>query len=142
MVRLEQIDALRKKIASSGATDRYIDREDELQIYRRGKSLNVEPPVVEALLNQMCRDNQWTLEKDVILDLRDRLEVATRGDHAIDRKRFEQCVNYAVRMNMPRKRAVELSVRYVLEHRLAIKTGLFGGDWFEPFRRQYLRGCD
>lgn len=142
MVRLEQIDALRKTIASSGATDRYIDRDDELLIYKKGKSLNVEPPIVEALLNQMCRDNQWILEKDVIRDLRDHLEVATRSDRAVDRKRFEQCVNYAVRMNMPRKRAVELSVRYVLEHRLAIKTGLFGGDWFEPLRRPCARRRD
>ena len=142
MVRLEQIDALRKTIASSGATDRYIDRDDERQIYKKGKSLNVEPPIVEALLNQMCRDNRWILEKDVIRDLRDQLEVATRSDGAVDRKRFEQCVNYAVRMNMPRKRAVDLSVRYVLRRRLAIKTGLFGGDWFGPLRRPYARRRD
>lgn len=142
MVRPEDIDALRKSIASSGATDRYIDRDDEFQIYKRGKSLNIEPPIVEALLNQMCRDNQWTMERDVIQDLRDHLEVATRDDGAIDRKRFAQCVNCAVRMNMPRKRAMELSAQYVLEHRLAIRKGLFGDDWFEPLRRLYGRRRD
>jgi hypothetical protein len=142
MVRPEQIDALRKTIASSGAPDRYLDRDDEFQIYKRAKSLNIDPPIVEALLNQMCRDNQWTLERDVIQDLRDHLEVATRDDGAIDRKRFLQCVNCAVRMNMPRKRAMELSVQYVLKHRLAIKKGLFGDDWFDPLRRLYGRRRD
>ena len=142
MARLEQIDALRKTIALLGATYGYIDRDDELDVYRKGKSLNVEPPIVEALLNQMCRDNQWTLEKDVIQDLRDNLEVATRRDGAIDEKRFKHCVNYAATMNMPRRRALELSVEYVLEHRLTVKKALWREDWFEPLRRRFGRRRD
>jgi hypothetical protein len=142
MARLEQIDALRKTIALLGATYAYIDRDDELEVYRKGKSLHVEPPIVEALLNQMCRDNQWTLEKDVIQDLRDNLEVATRRDGAIDEKRFKQCVNYAATMNMPRRRALELSVEYVLEHRLTVKKGLLREDWFAPLRRRFGRRRD
>ncbi|MFO7902476.1 MAG: hypothetical protein ACQESR_00945 [Planctomycetota bacterium] len=133
------IETLRKEIEGAGAPDAYIDEEEERHIFARGDGLGVDRATVEAVLNQICRDNGWIREKDVVPDLHDQLDEATRDDGVIDRREFEHCVNYAVAMNMPRKRAMEVSVKYVEDNKLSIKKGVFRTDWFKPLRDQYLR---
>jgi hypothetical protein len=137
MATYENIETIRKQIEAAGGPDRYIDEQEEKEIYQKGEGLGVDRATVEALLNQMCRDHRWTRELDVVPDLYDQLEEATKDDGVIDQKEFEHCVNYAVAMNMPRKRAMQLSVKFIQDNQLAIKKGWFGKDWFEPLRRQY-----
>lgn len=135
----EKIETLRKQIQGAGGPDRYIDAEEERAVFAKGESLEVDAATIEAVLNQMCRDNGWTRELDIIPDLHDQLEEATKDDGVIDQKEFEHSVNYAVAMNMPRKRAMQLSIKFIQDNRLAIKRGFFGKNWFEPLRRQYER---
>ena len=89
------------------------------------------------MLNLMCRDGGWTREMDIIDDLLDMLRETTSDDGAIDQKEWEHCINYAVAMNMPRKRAMQLGVKFVDDNRLKVKKKLFGGDWFKPLREHY-----
>jgi hypothetical protein len=137
MADSQNIDALRHKIASYGGPDRYIDTDEEADVFRTAESLGIGKPSAEALLNQMCLDGKWTREVHIIQDLYDVLEEATRDDGVIERNEFEHGVNYAVSMNMPRRRAMELCVQYINQHKLAIKKGWFGKNWFDEIRRQY-----
>ncbi len=139
MASSEDLGTLRKYIEGAGGPDRYVDEEEEQDIFQKGQSLKVDQPTVEAVLNQMCRDNGWTREKEIVADLYDHLDEATKDDGVVDQKEFEHSVNYAVAMNMPRKRAMELSVKFVQDNRLAIKKGFFGKNWFEPLLKQYER---
>jgi hypothetical protein len=139
MVDSEKMSRLQKMIETSGGPDKYIDAEEEREIFEHGSSLGIARETVEAVLNHYCRDRDWTREQEILCDLRDTLDEATRDDGAIDRGEFEHCVNYAVSMNMPRKRATELAVRYVSDHHLKIKKKLLQGDWFAPIRDQYGR---
>lgn len=131
-------DALKNEIQARGGPDKYIDVDEEQYIFKHGEKLGISSANVEAILNQMCQNNGWTRERDILQDLLDLLRETTHDDGAIDQKEFEHCVNYAVSMNMPRKRAMELSVKFVAEHKLKVKKRLFGKDWFDPLRKQYL----
>jgi hypothetical protein len=138
MVNPQQIESLRTAVESSGGPDKYIDSDEEASILARGKILGLDPHSIEAVVNEMCRERGWTREKDIIADLNDILQEATSDDGAIDQREFEHCVNYAVSMNMPRKRAMELCVQYIVKRRLAIKKKWLGKDWFAPLRSQYM----
>jgi hypothetical protein len=133
----DQLNRLRQEIESRGAPDNYIDEDEEATLFESGKRLGLDRDTVEALLNQMCQSNHWTREKDVVADLRDELSVVAGQSDGIDKKQFEHCVNFAVAMHMPRKRAVELSVRFVVQNQVRIKKGWLAKDWFLPLRRQY-----
>jgi hypothetical protein len=133
------VASLRADIEGKGAPDKYIDADEEREIYEKGEELGIQRPAVEAVLNQMCQSNSWTRELDIIDDVRDQLEEATKDDGVIDQREFEHCINYAVAMNMPRRRAMELSVEFIQANRLSIKKARFRKDWFEPLRQQYGR---
>lgn len=133
----ENLSSLRRKIEAYGGPDKYIDTDEEVDVFKSAESLGISKASTEALLNQMCLSGSWTREGQIVTDLHDVLEEATKDDGAIDQKEFEHCVNYAVSMHMPRRRAMELCVRYVGQHRLAIKKGWFGKNWFEEIRKQY-----
>src|SRR5687768_8838658 len=110
-----QEETLRKQIEAVGAPDRYVDADEEAGVFEQGKTLGFDTQQVEMLLNQMCRQNDWTREKDVVQDLYDQLEEATKDDGVISKGEFEHAVNYGVAMHMPRQRATDLSVRYILQ---------------------------
>ncbi|MDA7928929.1 hypothetical protein N9B54_03115 [Mariniblastus sp.] len=133
----ESIKKLRKLIQGFGSSDKYIDQNEEQDVFDKGQSLEIDRATIEAILNQICRDNGWIREKDIVPDIYDQLDEATMDDGVINRKEFDHSINYAVAMNMPRKRAMQLSVKYVLDKRLAIKKPFLGRDWFEALRRQY-----
>ena len=133
----EAIEKLRKEIEASGEVDKYIDADEEKAIYSKGDTLGLTSKRVESMLNLMCRDGGWTRELDIIDDLLDILRETTSDDGAIDQKEWEHCINYAVAMNMPRKRAMHLGVKFVSENRLKIKKKLLGGDWFKPLKEHY-----
>ena len=135
----EKLASLRNQIEASGGNDKYIDEDEEQQIYDKGKNLGIEKSLIDSLINLMCRDGGWTRELDIIDDLFDILNEATSDDQMIDQGEWDHCVNYAVAMNMPRKRVMELGVKFVLEKRLKVKKKMFGKDWFKPLVEHYSR---
>jgi len=135
--RSEEMEKLRTQIKASGGPDRFIDEVEEKQIFDKGRELGIKASTVEAHLNQLCTDNKWTREKEIIEDINDQLIEATKDDGAIDQKEFEHCINYAILLNMPRKRAMQLSVQFVMKEGLKIKKKWLGKDWFEPLKQKY-----
>jgi hypothetical protein len=133
----ESTKTLQKRIQGFGSSDRYIDHNEEQDLFGKGQSLGIDRATVEAILNQVSRDNGWDREKGNIPDIYDQLDEATMDDGVIDQKEFDHSINHAVAMNKPRKRAMQLSVKYVLDKQLSIKKSLLGQDWFAPLSRQY-----
>jgi hypothetical protein len=133
----EQLKQLRKVIMACGGPDKYIDVDEEADIHDKGKKIGIDRPRVEAILNQLCRNNQWTLENGIVEDLKNQVVESTKEVGAISEKHFVHCVNYAVSLNMPRQRALEITVRSIVKAKLDIKKKLFGKDCFEPLRRKY-----
>lgn len=141
MSTTQLIENLRNEIASCGGPDKYLDEDEERSLFERALKAGLDQDSIESVINQMCRDKGWTREKEIVLDLNDLLEGTTKDDGAIDNKEFDHCVNFAVNLNMPRRRAVELAVRFVERHQLKIKKSGFtwfggGADWFEPLRKR------
>jgi hypothetical protein len=132
----ESLAALRTEIEVFGGPDKYIDADEEAQVFERAKTLGIERPTAEALLNQMCLDGNWTREQEIVNDLQDLLDEAAKGG-AISKGDFEHCVNYAVSMNMPRRDAMQCAVKHIKSRSLNIKKGWIGKNWFEEIRRQY-----
>ena len=133
----EAIEKLRKEIEASGEIDKYIDAEEEEAIYSKADSLGICSTQVESMLNLMCRDGGWQRELEIRDDLYDILRETTSDDGAIDQKEWEHCINYAVSMKMPRKRAMHLGVKFVRDNRLTVKKRIFGPDWFKPLSEHY-----
>jgi hypothetical protein len=133
------LEELRSRIEASGEPDAYIDSDEEADIFRRGESLGLNRREVEAALHELCREHGWTRESELMKDLRDHLIAAARVDQVVSQKEFNHCVNYGVAMRMPRKRALTLCVRLVLEKEMRIKRSWlgFGPDWFGPLKRLY-----
>ena len=136
MSNREDLASLRREIEGFGGPDKYIDADEEAQVFEQAKSLGIERPNAEALLNQMCLDGNWMREQEILNDLHDLLNEAARNG-AVSKGDFEHCVNYAVSMNMPRRDAMQCSVKYIKSHSLSIKKGWLGKNWFEDIRRQY-----
>jgi hypothetical protein len=128
-----QIEELRNEINARAAPDKYLDEDEERGLFSKERPVNLDRDTIEGLINQMCRDNNWTREKEIVSDLNDLLEGTTRDDGAIDKKEFDHCVNFAVSLNMPRRRAIELSARFVKQNKLVIKKSgwMRSVNWFE-----------
>ena len=137
MANSESMEILRKEIEASGGPDKYIDSEEEAHVFEKGKTLGIPKDSVEAILNHMCRSGAWTREFDIVRDLEDMLDEVARKYGGIEQKAFDHCISYGVSMNMPRRRATELSVKYVCKSNFKIKKGLLKGDWFKSLREQY-----
>lgn len=133
----ECLNPLREHVVARGKLDAFISQDEESQLFQKARDMHVDEETAEAVLNDVCRDRGWSRETDLIADIRDQLEEALSDDGKIDRLEFELTVNYAVSMNMPRKRALERVVRFVVDREMPVKTALFETDWFEPLRKQY-----
>jgi hypothetical protein len=138
----KQLQQLRKLIMACGAPDKYIDADELAEILQAGTRMGIETHMIDAVLNQMRLNNNWTLENEIIADLIDQLQDSARHGGIISQKRFEHCVNYAVQLNMPRQRAVEISVEFIVTQSLKTKKNLFQRDWFSPLRKSYLKRGD
>ena len=89
----ESIKTLQKRIQGFGSSDRYIDHGEEQDVFGKGQSLGIDRATVEAILNQLCRDNGWVREKEIIPDIYDQLDEATMDDGVIDQKEFDHSIN-------------------------------------------------
>ena len=69
MVSTEQLNRLRIEIASCAAVDKYLDEDEERQLFSRARQAGLDDDTVEAVINQMCHDKRWTREKEIVADL-------------------------------------------------------------------------
>ncbi len=102
-------------IDGAGGPDKYIDKEEESDIFDQANTLDVWKGQAEAMLNHRCKAHKWTRESEITYYLRVMLEEATKDDGVIDKKEFDHVVGFAVAVRMPRKDAIRICCQLVRE---------------------------
>lgn len=118
--------------------DKYISLEEEREVLLKADSLLISDAQAEAMLNLRCRRNKWIRESDVTFFLRVMLEAATKDDGLIDKKEFEQAVNFAVALLMPRKDAGRICHSIIVDSGWKAKPekgmmGLSSKNWLDDY---------
>ena len=108
-------------IDGAGVQDKYIDADEEKDIFRQADELDIW--------------EGWTRENEITYYLRVMLKEATADDGEIDKKEFDHIVGFAAAVRMPRKDAIRICCKLVREGGYAIqKEGTFKKkDWFADY---------
>jgi hypothetical protein len=122
-------------IDGAGVQDKYIDADEEKDIFRQADELDIWEGQAEAMLNHSCKKKGWTRENEITYYLRVMLKEATADDGEIDKKEFDHIVGFAAAVRMPRKDAIRICCKLVREGGYAIqKEGTFKKkDWFADY---------
>ena len=131
----EQQDKLYAFIKGCGEVDKYIDAEEQQEIYDMAATLEIWKGQAEAMLNHMCRVHGWTREADLTYYMKIMLHEATKDDGVIDKKEFDHILGFGVMTRMPRKDAIRICCRLVREAGWETENeGLFKGkDWLADY---------
>lgn len=136
----ERSDSIRKLalfIETCGGNDKFIDHDEEQNIFRNGGRAGLTLTEIEALLNRKCSEGGWTRCTRLTQKLTAMLNEATKDDGVIDREEFDGVVNFAVKRKMPRKEALEHCATLILNNRWKAKEGILsGGSWFKKLCSQ------
>jgi hypothetical protein len=129
-------------IDGAGGPDKYIDKQEETDIFNQAEALGIWQGQAEAMLNHRCKKHKWTRETEITYYLRVMLEEATKDDGVIDKKEFDHIVGFAVAVRMPRKDAIGICVGLIREGGWTTeKEGRFKKhDWFGEYEERYGRG--
>lgn len=123
------------------APDKFIDYDEEQQIFRKGGALELSTTEVESILHRLCTEGKWTRQTRLTEKLTAALNEALQDDGLIDKKEYEQVVNFAVKRLMPRRDADEHCVTLILDKgwKRFVKQGMFN-KWFDKKLEQFGLG--
>lgn len=134
--RDKALQTLEAFIDGCGGPDKFIDLDEEHQIFRKGGNEGLPLVEIESLLNQKCIEGGWTRQTRLTERLTALLHEATQDDGVIDEQEYERVLNFAVRRRMPRKDADEHCVTLVLNNGWKVKESL-RNKWFTKKRKQF-----
>lgn len=125
-------------IDSVGGPDKYVDKDEEADVFAQADALDIWDGQAEAMLNHRCKQNKWTRETEITYYLRVMLEEATKDDGVIDKKEFDHIVGFAVAVRMPRKDAIRICCRLVREGGWATENEGFlkKQDWIKEYEER------
>ena len=134
----EEQQRLYKLIDSMGGPDKYIDADEEKEIFQKADELGIWQGQAEAMLNHRCKHHRWTRESEVTYYLRVMLEEATKDDGVIDKKEFDHIIGFAVAVRMPRKDAIRICCSLVRQGGWETAgEGVFKkGDWLREYEEK------
>jgi hypothetical protein len=125
-----------KKFIDGCAPDKFIDIDEEHQIFRKGGALELSLTETESILNRMCSEGGWTRQSRLTDKLTAMLHEATKDDGVIDKQEYDHVVNFAIKRLMPRRDADEHCITLILDNAWKAKEGMFD-KWFTKKRKQY-----
>jgi hypothetical protein len=130
------------KFIKGCAPDKFIDYDEEQQIFRKGGELGFDPSETESILNRLCGEGGWTRQTRLTDKLTAMLHEATEDDGVIDEQEYEHILNFAIKRAMPRRDADEHCITLILDNAWKAKKawwrkllGLPG--WFEKKRSDF-----
>lgn len=132
----EAVQTLKQFINSCGGPDKFIDKNEEDCIFRKGASLGLSVTQTESVLNRQCAQGGWTRQYRLSEKLTAMLHEATKDDGAIDQQKFDRIVNFAVRRCMPWKDATEHCVTLILDNNWKAKES-FLKKWFTNLCKEF-----
>lgn len=126
------------KIIDGAGPDKYIDKDEEADIFTKADSLGIWKGQAEAMLNHRCKTHKWTRETEITYYLRIMLEEATKDDGVIDKKEFDHIVGFAVAVRVPRKDAISVCCGLVREGNWKTENeGLLKNkDWLKEYEQR------
>jgi hypothetical protein len=126
------------KIIDGAGPDKYIDKEEEEDIFTKADSLGIWRGQAEAMLNHRCKTHKWTRETEITYYLRIMLLEATKDDGVIDKKEFDHIVGFAVGVRVPRKDAISVCCSLVREGNWKTENeGLLKNkDWLKEYEQR------
>jgi|GEM_PF-2256817 hypothetical protein len=133
--RANEIVTLQKFIEGC-APDKFIDKSEEHQIFRKGGAIGFSVTETESVLNRMCSDGGWTRQVRLEDKLTAMLREATKDDGVIDQQEYDHVVNFAIKRLMPRRDADELCITLILDNAWKAKESMLN-KWFSKKRKMY-----
>lgn len=126
-------------IKDRGASDQFIDHDEEQEIFRKGGDLGLAVSDTESVLNRLCSESGWTRQTRLTEKLTALLHEATKDDGVIDHQEFDHIVNFAVKRMMPRRDAEEHCVTLILDNAWKAKKSWlpFKKGWFDELREKH-----
>lgn len=112
--------------------DKYIDVEEERDIFAEAELLNISKAQAEAMINNRCKKAKCTRETEVTWLLKVILEEMTKDDGVIDKGEFDHVIGFAVALRMPRKDAIRICIKIVKDNNWeTLNEGMLKKtDWF------------
>ncbi len=129
-------DELYKIIEGRGTPDKFIDIDEEDEIFRKGGDLRLSSKDVEEVLSQMCRQEGWVRQRRLSDELAAQLQISAANDAAIQQDCFDTAVRYAVKQGMRRKLAIEECLTLILNNDWEVQE-LDDNLWYSKKLAQY-----
>ena len=129
-------DRLVRYIEGCGGVDKFLDDEEEQNIFRRGGELELSLAEIADVLDERCSSGGWTRHSKLTAELTRQLQAAVDDDGAIAQHEFESVVDHAVASKMPRKSAEENCLTLMLDNKWRAREGFFT-PWFQRKLKQY-----
>lgn len=108
---------LRRFIEGRGRSDRFIDYEEEQEIFRKGGDLGLSAREVELVLDKMCKFDNWKRQKHISEELHQSLAEQYAEAQTISKTAFDNSVQFLVENGMRRKAAIEECLTLILDNR-------------------------
>ncbi len=118
--------------------DKYIDKNEEREILQIALQMGVTVDSARAALAQVCEANDYVVESQVLVRIKEQLETFAENDGKIDEKEFNDTVSIAKKATKGKKNEIQLK-RMVLEvmadNSYKEKTGWFS-NWLARVRKE------
>ncbi|HSQ58251.1 MAG TPA: hypothetical protein VLM40_21175 [Gemmata sp.] len=136
------IDDIKKRFVNEiklrGYDDRYIDKNEEREILQIAIQLGVTIDSARGALAQVCGENSYIMESQLLQQIKDQLEAATGDDRKVDLKEFDAIFHSVKKSAQGRKNDRDLKKMIVecMEDsgNNKVKTGWFT-DWYTTLKR-------
>lgn len=139
---LGSIDEIKKRFVNEiklrAYDDKYIDKNEEREILQIAIQLGVSIDSARAALVQVCDENDYVMESQLLKQIKDQVEAAAGNDGRIDQKEFDMIFAAVKRAAKSRKndREIKKMIVQVMEDtgNNKVKTGWFS-DWYAALKK-------
>ncbi len=118
--------------------DKYIDKNEEREILQISIQLGVSIDSARGALVQVCDENGYIMESQLLKQVKDQVEAAAGNDGKIDQKEFEMIFSTVKRSAQGKRndREIKKMIVQVMEDsgNNKVKTGWFS-DWYTTLKR-------
>ena len=141
------IDEIKKRYVNEvklrAYDDKYIDKNEEREILQIAIQLGVSIDSARMALIQVCEENSYILESQIVKQIKDQVESAAGNDGKVDQKEFELILGNIKRSMQGKKndREIKKMIVQVMEDtgNNKVKTGWFS-DWYTTLKKDLGMG--
>ena len=136
------IDEIKKRFVNEiklrAYDDKYIDKNEEREILQIAIQLGASIDSARGALVQVCDDNNYVMESQLLKQIKDQVEAAMGDDGRIDQKEFDMIFHTVKKSAQGKKndREVKKMIVQIMEDtgNNKVKKGWFS-DWYTTLKR-------